>query len=110
MGLVLNLNLIHMVLIGMASMFQTLAGQKLKNDQEEQELVDLIMDSEQEALEQLRQEIGESNQYDIDAVKFCQENPEKCIKKFKVNRRVDLEVIEHAPKLFRLVRRGLKTE
>ena len=71
MGLVLNLNLIHMVLIGMASMLQTLAGQKLKNDQEEQELVDLIMDSEQEALEQLRQEIGESNQYDIDAVKFC---------------------------------------
>lgn len=110
MGLVLNLNLIHLVLIGMTSMLETLVQQKQENESEDEELVNMIMTSEEIASDRLTEYVDKSKSYDIDAVKFCEDNPDKCIQKFKVNRNVELEVIEHAPKLFRLVRRGLISE
>ena len=56
MGLVVNLNLIHMVLIGMSSLIQTLIQEQSDEDIQEQErMIKLIHESEEEAKQQLKE-------------------------------------------------------
>lgn len=72
MGLVMNLNMIHMILIGMASMLDTIISEKAKRDStEEDELAKLIVDSDEKAKAQLKQEAVQSRLFNIDADKFC---------------------------------------
>lgn len=52
----------------------------------------------------------QSETHDIDALAFCKEHPDKCIKKLRMNKNYVVEVTEHAPKLFSLIRRGVKSE
>lgn len=56
------------------------------------------------------EEVALYQTYKINAESFSKKNPEKCIKKLSVNHSEEIEVIEHAPLLFSLVRRGLKSE
>ena len=73
-------------------------------------MTDLIKNSEEEARQKLKVEVEQSETHDIDALAFCKEHPDKCIKKLRMNKNQFVEVTEHAPKLFSLIGRGVKSE
>ena len=95
----------------MTSTFQTIIEETTEQDiDEENQVVNLILNSEKKAKEKLKEYFTASSSHDIDADKFTKENKDKCIKKLRVGRYEELKVVEHAPKLFKLVRRGLKSD
>lgn len=58
----------------------------------------------------MREEVHKKQVHVIDPVKFSKRNPDMCIDKFRVNRSDQLGVTELAPALFKLVRKGLRSE